>query len=47
MELTESVTAVEGSTVELRCPATGNRTPNVFWTKDGSGVSDLPGEKVR
>jgi len=46
MELTESVTAVEGSTVEFRCPVTGDPTPEIAWHKNHAYISDLPGGKV-
>ena len=35
---------VEGSNVTLHCNATGNPTPNITWTKDGSPTVLYQGE---
>ena len=35
---------VEGSNLTLHCNATGNPTPNITWTKDGSSTVLYQGE---
>ena len=38
------MTVVEGENITLYCNATGNPTPNITWTKDGSATVLHQGE---
>ena len=44
IESSGNLVVLEGNNLSLQCNATGNPTPNITWTKDGSSTVLYQGE---